>query len=122
MKKIKSNPLKTLLTICIGFLIVYLITKNDWFILISIIIGVLGLLSKDISSFIEKIWFKIAEILSYIIPNIILTLIFYFFLFPVAIMQKIFGKSKNIRLNKNLDSTFVTKNQKFNKQSLLNPW
>ena len=122
MKKIKSNPAKTILTISIGFILVFYITKNDFFLTISFCLGIIGITSNYLSLIIEKIWFKIAEILSLIIPNILLGVIFYLFLFPISIVQKMLTKNNSLKLKNLNTSTYVDKNQKFDKKSFINPW
>ena len=121
-KKIKSNPAKTILTISIGFILVFYITKNDFFLTISFCLGIIGITSNYLSLIIEKIWFKIAEILSLIIPNILLGVIFYLFLFPISIVQKMLTKNNSLKLKNLNTSTYVDKNQKFDKKSFINPW
>ena len=122
MKKIKSNPYKTLLTICTGLAVVFFFSKLSWFLYSTIIIGIFGLSHNKISFVIEKIWFKIAEILGYIIPNILLSLIFYFFLFPIALISKIFNKKDLLKLKTKENSTYVDSNKNFNSSSFKNPW
>lgn len=122
MKKIESNPSKTILTICVGFLLVFFITKNKLFLTTSFCLGIIGITSNFLSLIIEKIWFKIAEILSFIVPNILLGIIFYSFLFPISIVQRIFNKNDSMKLKKLNSSTYLNKKQKFDKTSFINPW
>ena len=86
MSKIKSNPDKTILVIITGLLLFYFFNKNEFLLLSILIICLIGVLSKYLSEKIEFLWFKLAYILSLIIPNIILSLIFYFFLFPIGLL------------------------------------
>ena len=68
MNKIKSNPDKTILTICTGFVLIFLLTEIKLFLMISFSLGLIGMVSTFISRIVEKIWFKISEILGYIVP------------------------------------------------------
>ena len=77
MTNYKSNPLKTILTICIGFLIIFLIQNSIVFLYLALILGSIGLTSNFLSEKIERIWFKIGQLLGYIIPNLVLSIIFY---------------------------------------------
>ena len=122
MKKIKSNPAKTILTICIGFILVFYITKNNFFLTTSFCLGIIGITSSFLSLIIEKIWFKIAEFLSLIIPNILLGVIFYLILFPISIVQKMFTKNNSLKLKNLNSSTYLNKNKKFDKKAFINPW
>ncbi len=77
----------TVLVIVVGFLLIYLFSDINIFLYISLAVGLLGL-SDKMSIIIEKLWMGLAKILSYIIPNILLTLVFYLVLFPFAMIQR----------------------------------
>ncbi len=122
MAKIKSEPIKTMLTISMGFLVLYFIFRDDWALFTSIGIGLTGIFSTYLSKLIEKLWFKLAWLLSLIVPNILLTSIFYCILFPIAILQRILVKSDTLRLKNSSNSTFTTCNKEYDKKSFENPW
>ena len=119
--KLKSNPSKTLLTIVTGFLVVYMITSVKWVLLIATVLGIVGVLSEFASKKIEWLWFKLTWILSFIVPNILLSIVFFLFLFPISLLAKLFSKSNALQL-KNTESTWIEVNKKFSKESLQNPW
>jgi hypothetical protein len=89
---------------------------------ISIIIGLLGAISDKASLVIDKIWFKISHILSLIVPNILLGLIFYLILLPIALLSRIFKKDDPLMLYNNKESLFKNKTQKFKNISFEKPW
>lgn len=122
MQKIKSNPVKTMLTISIGFLVVFIITKLNWALLIALVVGLIGLFSSFLSKQIEFLWTKLAWFLGLIVPNILLSAIFYLFLFPIAVLSKIFGKNDSFKLKNNADTVFVSSNKEFDKNSFEKPW
>lgn len=118
----KSQPTKTMLTISMGFLIIYLIGKIDWAIYVSVIIGLTGVFSTYLSKKIEFLWMKLSWVLSLIIPNILLSIIFYIFLFPIALISKISRSHDPLLLKNKRDSTFMDINKNFEKSNLENPW
>ena len=122
MKKIKSDPTKTVLTISMGFLAIYFIAKIEWTLITSFTIGFVGLISNFLSKKIEFLWFKLAWVLGLIIPNILLTTIFYLFLYPISLLSKIFNNSDTLKLKNNSETTFTTCNKEFDKKSFENPW
>ena len=122
MNKIKSNPDKTILTICTGFALIFLLTEIKLFLIISFSLGLIGIVSTFASKIVEKIWFKISEILGYIVPNIILSVIFYIFLFPISLVSKLFGKVDFLKLKNKETSTFINLSKKFNQDSFKNPF
>ena len=97
-------------------------SKNYIFLRISIIIGLIGVISDSASLIIDKIWFKISHILSLIIPNILLGSIFYLILFPIALLSRLFKKDDPLMLSNNKESMFKNKIQKFKNISFENPW
>ena len=120
-----ENKLKaksTILVIVVGFIIIYAYSKNVNFLRISIIIGLVGVISDSASLIIDKIWFKISYILGLIVPNILLGLIFYIILFPIALLSRIFKKDDPLMLYNNKESLFKNKIQKFKNISFEKPW
>ena len=120
-----ENKLKaksTILVIVVGFIIIYTYSKNYNFLRISIIIGLLGVISDSASLIIDKIWFKISYILGLIVPNILLGSIFYLILFPIALLSRLFGNKDALMLINNKESFFKNRIQKFKITSFENPW
>ena len=120
--QLKSNPTKTVLTITVGFLVVYMITKWSWALTVSASIGVVGLLSDYVAQKIEWVWMKLSWILSFIVPNIILSILFFLFLFPIAIMAKISSKKNFLQLKNVGNSTWIEEIKNFDAKSMENPW
>lgn len=121
MKTTKTDPKSTMLVITVGFLILYLIFSWQWALYISLLIGIAGVFSMALSRWVEKGWMTLARILSYIVPTIILTVIFYFILFPVSLLSKLFTKDPLMR-NNSYKSMFVDVNRKYDKGSFEKTW
>lgn len=120
--KLNFDPTKTVLTITVGFLIVYLFTGWSWAIITSVVVGLIGLFSAKLSEWINILWMKLTLILSFIVPNIILAIIYYLILVPVALFSRIFKKEDELLLKHNRKSTFFEINRKIDKSSLENMW
>lgn len=116
MNKIKSNPSKTILVIISGLFVFYFFYKINLILNIILILCLIGVFSSYLTRKIEILWFKIAYILGLIIPNIVLGIIFYFFLFPIALLYRINSKDP---LHKKNDSKTIFRdvNKSFEKQS-----
>ena len=130
MKKINSNPVKTVLTIATGLLVVYCVLiykseegfdKLDWIPVTAAILGLAGVFSTFLSKQIEFLWMKLASLLSYIVPNIVLGTIFYIFLFPIALLSRIGGKDP-LSLRNDPDSIYKEGTKNFDKASFEKPW
>lgn len=122
MKVTKSDPSKTVLTITVGFLVLYLIAKMQWMLTVSIVVGITGILSTYLAKQIDFLWMKLTWILGQIVPNILLSVIFYLFLFPVALLSRLFGKKNLLNLRNSEKSLFKDKNKEFDKASFEKPW
>lgn len=117
-----QNPAKTVLVITVGFLVLYLISKQNVFLYISLGVGILGALSSVLAEKIDWIWTKIGWVLSFIVPNIIMTIVFYVILTPTAFLSRIFGKSDPMDLKNSQSSLFKQKETTFSKESFEKPW
>lgn len=129
----KSNPAKTVLTISMGLALIYLYnqvkstehywqSKINWLLAAAIIIGVIGILSESLSRWIEIAWMKLAYILSLIVPNIILGIVFFLFLLPLSLLSKLFRKEDTLVLKNNISSVYKTKNKEYDKAHFENMW
>ena len=85
-------------------------------------IGILGAISSFLAEKIDWLWTKIGWILSFIVPNIIMTLVFYLVLTPTAFLSRIFGKKNVMDLKNTKVSTWKTKHVSYSKESFENPW
>jgi uncharacterized membrane protein len=117
-----AEEVKTVLILCIALIIAYLYSGSRIFLYLSVILGVLGILFKQVAHYVHLIWMLLARILSKVVPNILLIIIYYFFLFPIALLSRLFRKSDPLILRNVLNSTFVKSEKKFDRSSFLNPW
>ena len=118
--KISSNK-----SFGIVFFVVFLITGlfpliNDqeikvWSLLASLIFLILGLINSKILTPLNKIWFKFGILLGKIVSPIVMGLIFFLVVTPIAIFMKILKKDLlNLRYN-NDKSYWIEKNEQKSK-------
>jgi len=117
----KADTSKTMLTISMGFLALHLIFLWKWAIIVSLIVGIIGITSPFLSIKIEWIWMKLAYVLGLIIPKIMFTLVFYLFLFPLALLYRIFNKD-TLMLSKKYKSYFIDVKKEIDKKSFEKTW
>ena len=65
---------------------------NFYFITISIIFLILGLINSKLLTPLNKSWIKLGEILGIIIAPIVMALVYFVILTPVSFFVRIFGK------------------------------
>ena len=121
-KKMKSDPKTTLLVITLGFVVVYLITRMNWALIVALVVGFAGLFSDFLAEKIDWLWMKLTWVLSMIVPNILLSLVFFLILTPVAIFSRILGKKDPLSLKNTAPSLFKDYNKVFDKPSFEKPW
>lgn len=117
-----TNSEKTVLFITVGFLVLFLILKQNVFLYIALGVGILGAISTFLATQIDWLWTKLGWILSFIVPNILMTLIFYFVLTPTAFLSRIFGKKDAMDLKNTHDSLWKSKDASYSKESFEKPW
>lgn len=122
MKKVKNNPIKTVLTISVGFGVIFFLSGLKWSLYVSLIIGVLGVFSNKIAEWIDFFWMKLAKVLSYIVPNIILSIIFFLFLYPLSILSKIFGNKDSLQLKRKYKTLWIDTSKQNAKKAFEKMW
>ena len=119
--KDKSKIYETSLVLTTGFLVIYLFTENVTFLYVSFFFGLVGIFVKPLAAFITKIWFWLADILNLVFSKLVLGLLFYVILFPLALFYKVAGNDK-LRLKETNRETWILKNQLFRASDFERIW
>jgi len=117
----KDTSKTTMLVISAGFLIVYLALCWKWAAVVSLMAGIAGIVSSSLSRKIEWAWMKLAKLLGYIVPNILLSIVFYLILFPIAAFSRLFNKDP-LMLSKEYKTYFIDIDKKMDKESFEKIW
>ncbi len=121
MKK-EAKDLETILVIVAGLLVFYFLFKLEVLITISLALLVLSLASKFLRRQIAWLWMKLSEGLGWINSKILLSVIFYVFLFPIAMLFKLFNKD-NLMLKKNTETGYYkVREHEYTAEDIENPW
>ena len=81
---------------------------NFYFIAVSIIFLILGLINSKLLSPLNKLWIKLGEILGIIIAPIVMALVYFVILTPVSFIVRIFGKDLlNLKLLKDKETYWI---------------
>ena len=73
-----------------------------WSLLISLLFLILGIINSKVLSPLNKVWFKFGIFLGKIISPIIMGIIFFFVVTPIAFLMRILKKDLlNLKFNKN---------------------
>jgi polyferredoxin len=104
-----------------GFLVLFLFFGYLWFLYASLAFGFTGIFIKPLSRLIAIAWFKLADVLNFVVSKIILGALFFFILWPVAVLYKITNKDK-LRLKRTNKSTWTERNHFYAANDLKNIW
>lgn len=96
----KTDKYLVILTIIAGLLGLYYIFDIEVLVPISLGIAVLSIASSFFAEKIVWVWEKIALILGTINSKILLSVIFYVFLVPIALLSRLFKKKDELMLKK----------------------
>lgn len=119
MKKEKTT--EALLVIATGFLLLYFLKEKAWMLYIAFGAGVIGIFVKPLAKLIAKGWFKLGDLLGFVVSKFVLGVMFFILLVPIAFLYKLFNKD-SLRL-KNIPGTFwCERNHQYKANDLINIW
>ena len=112
-----SEKVKAQLVIVTGLVVLYFVFKSPWWLYAAAAVGVLSLAVPVVGDLIVKAWFKLAELLGNINGKIILSVLFFVFLFPIAVLyrhdvQKSAGDQTNRRARRSIPSVTTSTQKK----------
>ncbi len=123
MEKEKQNRVyQTILTLVLASLIAFYFTTNTIWFYLAFSIGSLSLISSCVAEKIYFGWMQLSLVISKIMPTILLSVIYYLFLVPIALLSRVFGEKDNLLLKNKSDSLFVNSSEVFDKLFFEKPW
>ena len=117
----RLKHLETILVLVLALLVCYFIFHGNIWIKIAIALGAVGLFIPFLAEKIHWLWMKLAHVLGYVMSRVLLTLIFFLFLVPLAFLSKRAGKN-TVQLKRKSSSYFSDRNFTYTKESLENVW
>jgi hypothetical protein len=113
---------KTILVIVTGLLALALIFEVAWLIKIALIIGLLCVFIPIAAKGIEWVWIKLALVLGWVNSRILLSIIYFGFLMPIALISRLFTKDPLSLSARKSSTMFVARNHAYKKEDLDNIW
>ena len=118
-----KKALLTVLIISVGLIGCYFIFNKLFLLILALLIGLVGLISLKARMVIVNTWIRLGKALGYVNSRIILSVIYFFILTPIALLSRIFSKDKLQLKRKNSDeSYFIKRDHEFQAQDFENPW
>jgi hypothetical protein len=117
----REKALETIIVLALALLIFFLWLDISWFIYLPIGLLALSFISKSLTALIGKGWLSFSNYLGVIINYIIMSIIFYFILFPLSFFQHLFNHNRILKKG-NGNSHFHQRNHLFCIKDIENPW
>ena len=114
----EKNKYGSVLAITGGLLVFLYIYRIDMLLYIAILFIVLGLLSSYFRTGIAWLWIELAYLLGWLNSRILLSIIFYLVLTPLAIVRRVIIK----KTQENKNSAYIVRNQLYTASDLDKPW
>ncbi len=125
-KATREKELETILTLCVALLVIFFVTKqqHNYLLKIGVVLGLVGMFSTFLTAKISWAWLKVGELMGAVMSKVILSAVFFLFLFPIAMLSRLFSGGKNsLQLKKgNVTSYYFTRNHKYEAKDLKNVW
>jgi hypothetical protein len=126
VKLTKEKIYQSLLVIVAGLLVIYFIYARRGNVIPALlyVAAALAIVSLIVYPFARAVvwgWFMLAKILGYIVPNILLTSIYFFFLTPIAVIYRLLSKNP-LHLKNTGESMYITRDHSYNSKDLENIW
>lgn len=105
-QRTSRQQVQTIIVIILALLVGWKWTSSMFFFYATIILSIVVLFSERAMVGVDFLWMKLTWLLSLIIPRVILSLLFYFFLTPLAFLSRIFGDGDPLQLKRPTNSMF----------------
>ncbi len=117
----RSKHLETILVLVLALLVCYFIFGGTNWIKAAIVLGLIGVFIPFLAEKIHWLWMKLAHVLGYIMSRVLLSVIFFVILVPLAFFSRLAGKN-SVNLKKGANTYFRERNFLYTKDSLENVW
>jgi len=117
----REKNLETILVLVGALLVFYFIFHKDLLLKIALFLAAIGLFIPYLAEKIHWAWMKLAHLLGYVMSRVLLTVIYFIIVVPLAFFSRLAGKN-SVQLKGGQNSYFKERNFRYNKESLENVW
>lgn len=121
MNDSKDKHYGTILVFVLVLIIFFFVYKNTNLLYVALGLGAIALLVPALSRLIHRLWMKFAELLGFVMNKVILGIVFFVFLTPIAFLSRLFRKN-TLKVEKNATTYFSERNFTYTKKSLEQLW
>jgi len=121
-KMTEADKVKAQLVIVTGLVILHFIFKSPYFLYAAGAVGAVSIAVPVAGNFIVKIWYKIAEGLGWVNSRVILSVLFFVFLWPIATLYRLATKNPMGINRPDGNSVYHERNHTYTPKDLENIW
>lgn len=117
-----NDRFRTILVIVTGLLALSWIIDEPLLWKAALVVGALSVLVPVVARAIEWLWMKLALMLGWTNSKVLLTVVYFVFLMPIALLSRVFTKDPLTIRGRSASSLFVERNHVYRKDDLTNVW
>jgi hypothetical protein len=121
MTNAKVKYQETCLVIMTGLLVFWFVYQVKVLVTIAVAIGIIGAFIPSIAKWIHWAWYKLADVMGWVMSKVLLSAIFFLFLFPIALIYRMFSKD-TLQLKRKTDSYWTKRSHKYTSKDLEHVW
>ncbi len=114
--------LETLVVLALAALVFHLWLGPAWLLYLATALLILAIIPNPLATLITKGWLKFSELLGAVMSRIVMTVIFFLFLTPLAALYRLFNRAAADHFHKKGTTYWRTVEEKFTKESFERPW
>jgi hypothetical protein len=105
-----------------GLLVFYYFFRDlTWLVWLALVINLIGAFLPKLAGYLSWAWYKLAEGMGFVMSKVILSLVFFIFLFPLAWLSKLFTRKDFLRKRDSV-TTYLDKNHTYSSDDLEKMW
>ena len=113
--------METCLIIATGFILLFFILHLKIFLVLAFAIGIIGSFIKPLARLISWLWLKLGDAMGFVVSKVILSLIFFLFLLPLALIYRAVKKDP-LGLKKDKNTFWNNRDHRYLPKDLENTW
>jgi hypothetical protein len=117
-----NKPVETMLVLAMGCLLLNVVFHWKAALWLSFAFGGVGIFSGYLSERIAWVWMRLARMLGWISNGVLLSVVFWVVVVPVALFRRILKKDRMNWFDKSATSNFTERNHLFQKEDLEKTW
>lgn len=103
-------------------IILYLIFDLKYILYSGLFLGLTALLIRSFAKLVQKSWNLLAKLLNFFISRILLSIVFFLVLTPIALLYRLLGKDNIQKLQSDKSSYFMERNYQFTPEDFKKTW